>query len=73
MFWRDVWKAQGCQALFLIVMYATGANSTADDGAEKRNGLFITSQFLNSLRTPRLSTREMFDKTGKDVIRASNG
>jgi tetratricopeptide (TPR) repeat protein len=53
-----------------IIMYATSANSVADDGTEQ-NGLF-TSQLLKSLRTPGLSVREMFDNTGADVRRVSN-
>jgi hypothetical protein len=52
-------------------MYATGANSTADDGIG-RNGLF-TEQLLNSLRTPGLSVLEVFNRTGNDVIRVSGG
>jgi len=54
-----------------IVMYATGANSTADDGTG-RNGLF-TSHLLNNLRTPGLSVFDVFDRTMGDVIRTTNG
>jgi len=54
-----------------IIMYATSANSTAGDG-EGRNGLF-TGQLLNNLRTPGLSVRDIFDRTGDDVLRVSNG
>jgi len=54
-----------------IVMYATSANSVADDGTG-RNGLF-TGQLLNNLKTPGLSVQEIFNKTGEDVIRVSNG
>ena len=54
-----------------IIMYATSANATAVDGAG-RNGLF-TSQLLNNLKAPQLSIRDIFDKTGEDVIRVSNG
>ena len=54
-----------------IVMYATSANSIADDGAG-RNGLF-TGQLLNNLRTSGLSVHEIFDKTGEDVLRVSGG
>jgi len=54
-----------------IVVYATSANSTADDGTGK-NGLF-TSHLLNNLRTQGLSVFEVFDKTMGDVIRVTNG
>ena len=54
-----------------IIMYATSANSTADDGTG-RNGLF-TDQLLNSLRTPGLTVRDVFDKTGAEVVRITNG
>jgi len=54
-----------------IVMYATGANSTADDGTG-RNGLF-TSHLLTNLRTPGLSVFDVFDRTMGDVIRITNG
>ncbi|MDR0323461.1 MAG: SUMF1/EgtB/PvdO family nonheme iron enzyme, partial [Treponema sp.] len=54
-----------------IVMYATSANSVAEDGSG-RNGLF-TTQLLNNLKAPGLSVFEIFDKTMGDVIRVSNG
>ncbi|MCL2805459.1 MAG: caspase family protein [Treponema sp.] len=54
-----------------IVMYATGANSTAADGTG-RNGLF-TNHLLNNLRTPGLSVFEVFDKTMGNVINETNG
>ena len=54
-----------------IVMYATGANSVADDGTGK-NGLF-TDHLINNLKTPGLSVFELFDKTMDDVIKVSNG
>jgi len=54
-----------------IIMYATSANSTAEDGIGY-NGLF-TSQLLNNIRKPELSIRDIFDKTGEDVYRISNG
>ena len=54
-----------------IIMYATSANSTAEDGTG-HNGLF-TSQLLNNIRTPGLSVRDIFDRTGQDVLRISNG
>jgi len=54
-----------------IVMYATGADSVAEDGSG-RNGLF-TSYLLTNLRTPGLSVFDVFDRTMDDVIRATNG
>ena len=54
-----------------IVMYATGANSVADDGTGQ-NGLF-TGQLLNNLRTQGLSVFEIFDRTMGDVSRVTNG
>ena len=54
-----------------IVMYATGANSTADDGTG-RNGLF-TGHLLKNLGTPGLSVFDVFDRTMGDVIRTTNG
>ncbi|MCL2214108.1 MAG: SUMF1/EgtB/PvdO family nonheme iron enzyme [Treponema sp.] len=54
-----------------IVMYATGANSTAADGTG-RNGLF-TSHLLTNLKTPGLSVYEVFDRTMGSVTNATNG
>ena len=54
-----------------IVMYATGANSTAADGTG-RNGLF-TTYLLSNLKTPGLSVFEVFDKTMGDVISITGG
>ena len=54
-----------------VVMYATGANSTADDGTG-RNGLF-TGQLLNNLGNQALSAFEVFDKTTGDVRRITGG
>ena len=54
-----------------IVMYATGANSTAADGTG-RNGLF-TGHLLDNLNTPSLSVFEVFDKTMGAVINVTNG
>jgi len=53
-----------------IVVYATSAGSTAADGTG-RNGLF-TSHLLNHLKTPGLEVKEVFNRTGSDVARASN-
>jgi len=54
-----------------IVMYATSAGSAADDGTGS-NGLF-TGQLLNNLKQPGLSVRDIFDRTGEDVLRVSGG
>ena len=54
-----------------IIMYATSANSVASDGSG-RNGLF-TGQLLNNLKSPGLSVRDIFDRTGEDVLRVSGG
>ena len=54
-----------------IVMYATGANSTAADGTG-RNGLF-TGYLLNNLKTPGLSVFDVFDRTMDAVIKGTNG
>jgi len=54
-----------------IVMYATSANSVAEDG-NGRNGLF-TSHLLNNLKTSGLSVFEVFDRIMGDVIKAASG
>jgi hypothetical protein len=54
-----------------IVMYATGANSTAADGTGT-NGLF-TGHLLNNLKTPGLSVFDVFDRTMDNVINVTNG
>ncbi|MDR0495254.1 MAG: caspase family protein [Treponema sp.] len=53
-----------------IIVYATGAGSTADDGTG-RNGLF-TSQLLKNIASPGIEVKEMFNKTGADVSQASS-
>ena len=53
-----------------IIVFATSAGKTAEDGTG-RNGLF-TSHLLNNLRTPGLEVKEIFNRTGADVTRASN-
>jgi hypothetical protein len=53
-----------------IVVYATSAGSIAQDGTG-RNGLF-TSRLLNNLKTPGLEVKEIFNRTGADVIIASD-
>jgi tetratricopeptide (TPR) repeat protein len=72
------WARSGSRGLSMvhapagsIVMYATSAGSVADDGTGS-NGLF-TGQLLNNLKTPGLSVRDLFDKTGEDVLRVSGG
>jgi len=53
-----------------IIVYATSAGSTAQDGTG-RNGLF-TSQLLKHLNTPGVEVSELFRLTGADVSQASN-
>jgi hypothetical protein len=72
------WKRSGTRGLSVvanqpadsIIVYATSAGSTAADGTD-RNGLF-TSHLLNNLKTPGLEVKEIFNRTGADVSRASN-
>ena len=52
-----------------IIVYATSAGARASDG-EGRNGLF-TSQLLANLATPGLEVKEVFNRTGADVAKAS--
>jgi formylglycine-generating enzyme required for sulfatase activity len=54
-----------------IIMYATAAGAEAADG-EGRNGLF-TTHLLRNLKTPGLDVTEIFNRTGRDVSRASGG
>lgn len=72
------WKRSGSRGLAMIstpagsiVVFATSANSTADDG-NGRNGLF-TGQLLKNLSTPGASVRDIFDRTGRDVLSVSGG
>jgi Tfp pilus assembly protein PilF len=73
------WSRGGTRGLSLashapsgsIIMYATSANSTADDGTGS-NGIF-TSQLLKNLETSGLSVFEVFDKTMGDVISVTKG
>jgi formylglycine-generating enzyme required for sulfatase activity len=53
-----------------IIVFATGAGSTAADGTG-RNGLF-TGHLLNHLKTPGLEVTEVFRRTMGDVSRSSN-
>jgi len=72
------WKRSGTRGLTVvgnqpadsIIVYATSAGSTAADGTG-RNGLF-TTHLLNNLKTPGLEVKEVFNRTGADVARASN-
>jgi hypothetical protein len=54
-----------------MVFYATATGARADDGSG-RNGLF-TGQLLNNLKKPGLSIRDVFERTGADVMSVSNG
>jgi tetratricopeptide (TPR) repeat protein len=73
------WRRSGSRGLQVvsnqpadsIIVYATGAGSTAADGTG-RNGLF-TTHLLNNLKIPGLSVQDIFNKTGADVRRASGG
>ena len=72
------WKRSGTRGLAMIsapagsiVVFATSANSTASDGND-RNGLF-TGQLLKNLNEPSASVRDIFDKTGRDVLSVSGG
>ncbi len=60
----------GTQPPGSIIAYATSAGSVAQDG-DGRNGLF-TSQLLKHLRTPGLEIKEVFNRTGADVVSVSN-
>jgi formylglycine-generating enzyme required for sulfatase activity len=53
-----------------IIVFATGAGSTAADGTG-RNGLF-TGHLLTHLKTPGLEVTEVFRRTMGDVSRSSN-
>jgi formylglycine-generating enzyme required for sulfatase activity len=60
----------GGQPADSIIVFATSAGKTAADGTG-RNGLF-TTHLLNNLKTPGLEVKEMFNRTGADVQKASN-
>jgi formylglycine-generating enzyme required for sulfatase activity len=73
------WRARGgdrgltvvqVQPAESIIVYATSAGSTASDG-DDRNGLF-TSHLLSNLKIPGLEVKELFNRVGRDVSRASN-
>jgi len=73
------WSRSGSRGLVVvqnqpansIIAFATSEGSVAADG-EGRNGLY-TTHFLNNLKTPGISVQELFNKTGYDVIKASEG
>jgi tetratricopeptide (TPR) repeat protein len=73
------WRRSGTRGLQVvsnqpadsIIVYATSAGNTAADGTG-RNGLF-TTHLLNNLKKPGLSVQDLFNQTGADVRRASNG
>jgi formylglycine-generating enzyme required for sulfatase activity len=54
-----------------IVMYSAAAGQVAADGSG-RNSPFA-EQFLSSLKTPGLSVRDVFDKTGQGLHSATGG
>ena len=53
-----------------IIVYATAAGSTAEDGTG-RNGLF-TSQLLKNIVKPGIEVKDMLNQTGAAVTQASN-
>ncbi len=63
-------QSPGSYGFFFYIAYATGAGSVAQDGQD-RNGLF-TSQLLKHLATPGLEIKDVFNRTGADVMGASN-
>ena len=71
------WSRSGTRGLSIvtrqpadsIIVYATSAGQRASDG-DGRNGLF-TSQLINNLATPGLDVKEVFNRTGQDVAKAS--
>jgi len=72
------WRRSGSRGLAVvgnqpadsIVVYATSAGSTADDG-QGRNGLF-TEHLLNNMKDPGVDVNEIFRRTMGDVARASD-
>ncbi len=61
----------GVQPAGSIVMYATSAGSVALDG-DGRNGIF-TGELLKHIETPGLEIRDVLNRTGDAVRRATNG
>jgi hypothetical protein len=60
----------GIQPPGSIIIYSTSAGSVASDG-QGRNGLF-TSELLRNIDAPNVEVKEVFNRTGKDVVTASN-
>jgi len=71
------WSRSGTRGLSIvsrqpadsIIVYATSAGARASDGVG-RNGLF-TGRLLNHLATPGIEVKEVFNRTGNDVAKAS--
>ncbi len=53
-----------------IIIFSTSAGSVASDG-KGRNGLF-TSELLKNIDAPDVEVKEVFNRTGKNVVTASN-
>ena len=60
----------GIQPSGSIIVYSTSAGSVAQDG-EGRNGLF-TSRLLKNITTPGLEIKDVFNRTGADVVTSSS-
>jgi formylglycine-generating enzyme required for sulfatase activity len=60
----------GSQPAGSLIAYATSAGSVAQDG-EGRNGLF-TQMLLKNLVTPGLEIKDVFNRTGADVMAGSH-
>ena len=55
-----------------IIVFATSAGSVAIDNGTDRNGLF-SSYLISNAAIPGISIRDLFYKTGRDVVIASGG
>lgn len=60
----------GTQPPGSIIIFSTSAGSVASDG-KGRNGVF-TSELLKNIDAPDVEVKEVFNRTGKDVVTASN-